>query len=152
MIAAGTGALAIASAFVGDEEGLALQSYQDGASRWTICQGITEGVQPGQTATEAECTALFASEIGKRLAAVDKMVTVPMTQARRAALTSVCYNIGIDACRRSTLIRKINADDPSACDEILRWVYSGGEDCRNPKSKCRGIPLRREREAALCRM
>lgn len=150
LVAAGATAAVIASTFVGEKEGLTLKAYQDGASVWTICRGITEGVKPGQTATREECDRLFTSEIGKRLAAVDEMVTAPMSEARRAAITSLCYNIGLGACRRSTLIRKLNAGDPQACDEILRWHYSGGEDCTDPKSNCRGIPPRREQERELC--
>ncbi|SBW13049.1 Lysozyme [uncultured Alphaproteobacteria bacterium] len=150
LVTAGATAVVIATAFVGEKEGLTLESFQDGAGVWTICNGITEGVKPGQTATEAECARLFASEIGKRLAAVDEMVTAPMSPARHAAITSLCYNIGLSACRRSTLIRKLNAGDPNACDEILRWHYSGGQDCTDPKSNCRGIPPRREQERELC--
>lgn len=76
-----------------------------------------------------------------------------MSPPRRAAVASFCgYNLGLAKCAKSTFIRRLNAGDPDACDEILRWVYVGGKDCRDPASNCRGIVIRREEEAALCRL
>jgi lysozyme len=150
LVAAGAGAAVIATQFVGEKEGLSLAAYQDGARVWTICRGHTEGVTPDRTATVDECDRLFAGELGKRLAAVDTMVTVPISEPRRAALASLCYNVGLEACRGSTLMRRINAGDPAACDEILRWTWVGGKDCREPENDCRGIVVRREQERALC--
>jgi len=153
LIAAGAGSAAIAAAFIGDKEGLALAAYQDGARVWTICRGHTEGVRPGQTATPAECERLFASDLGQALAEIDRIVTVPMSEPRRAAIASFCaYNLGLAKCARSTFIRRLNAGDPTACDEIERWVYVGGQDCRDPAANCRGIVTRRQQEAALCRL
>jgi lysozyme len=150
MIAAGAGALAIASAFVGEREGLALSAYQDGASVWTICRGHTSTVKPGMTVDKAECDRLFASDLGVAFAVVDRIVTVPISEPRRAALASFCFNVGEPMCARSTLVRKLNSGDPNACDEFRRWTYVGGQDCRNPQSNCRGIVERREQERELC--
>lgn len=153
LVAAGAGAATIATTLIPAEEGRALVAYQDGARVWTICDGHTKGVTPGQTATDAECDAMRASDVGRALAETGRIVHVPMSEARRAAVASFCgYNLGLAKCAQSTFIRRLNAGDPGACDEILRWVFVGGKDCRDPASNCRGIVARREREAELCRM
>lgn len=152
LVAAGATAGAIATAFIGEKEGRSLTAYQDGARVWTICDGYTRGVTPGMAATDDECDRLRDSEIGRSFAEVDSVVVVPMSAARRAAIASFVYNLGLPALARSTLLKKLNAGDPGACDEILRWVYVGGKDCRDPANNCQGIVTRRQQEAALCRL
>lgn len=152
MIAAGAGSAAIATTFVAEKEGLSLSAYQDAARVWTICYGHTTGVTPGQTASPQECADLLTSELGHHLAVSYRLVTTPMTPARHAAIADFSYNLGEGSLRRSTLLRKLNAGDPAACDEILRWMYVGVRDCRDPTNDCAGIVTRRNQEAQLCRM
>lgn len=153
LVLSGAGATAIASQFVGEKEGMALAAYQDGARVWTICKGHTATARPGMVATPQQCERLFASDLGQAMAEIDRIVSVPMSDPRRAAVASFCgYNLGLAKCARSTFIRRLNAGDPAACDEIIRWVYVGGKDCRDPANKCGGIVTRRQEEAALCRL
>lgn len=157
MIATGAGAVAVASAFVGEKEGLSLTAYQDGAKVWTICRGHTKTVKPGMRATPDQCDTLFAQDLADTFAQVDDMIVVPMSEARRAALGSFCFNVGFGACRSSTLVRKINGRDPQACGEILRWKYitrAGIKiDCSQPGNLvCRGIWERRQQEYQLCQL
>ncbi|MDE3955691.1 glycoside hydrolase family protein, partial [Glaesserella parasuis] len=45
---------------------------------------------------------------------------------------------------KSTFFRKIKSGDyVGACNELPKWVYSGGK-------KLRGLEIRREKEKALC--
>jgi len=151
LVAAGATSAAIATQFLGEKEGFALSAYQDGASVWTICRGHTGNVRAGQTATPANCADFLASDMAEAFAALDSMVSVPLSEPAHAALASWIFNIGAPAARKSTLIRKLNAGDRAgACAELLRWVYSGGKDCRDPANNCRGIVVRREQEYALC--
>ncbi len=153
LVAAGASAAVIATTFIGEKEGESLSAYQDGAKVWTICRGHTATARPGMRAMPEMCDRLFASDVGTALSETDRIVTVPMSEPRRAAVASFCgFNLGLAKCTGSTFIRRLNADDPEACDEILRWVYVGGKDCRDPASNCRGIVIRREQEAALCRL
>lgn len=152
LIVAGAGSAAIATTFVGEKEGRSLTAYQDIAKVWTICDGHTKGVKPGQTATPEECDRIRASDVGEFMAQVDRMVTVPMSEPRRAAVTSFAYNVGLANLKSSTFLKRLNAGDPAACGEILRWVYVGKKDCRDPRNNCAGIAARREQEAALCRL
>jgi len=151
LIAAGATSATIATQFLGEKEGVALSAYQDGASVWTICHGHTEGVRPGQTATPANCADFLATDMAEAFDALDRMVKVPLSEPARTGLASWIYNVGEPAARKSTLIRKLNAGDRTgACNELLRWVYSGGKDCRIPSNNCGGIPIRREQERTLC--
>lgn len=152
LVVAGAGSAAIATTFVGEREGRSLTAYQDIAKVWTICDGHTKGVLAGQTATPEQCDSMRATDVGEFMAQVDRIVRVPMSEARRAAVTSFAYNVGLANLRGSTFLRRLNAGDPNACDDILKWVYVGGKDCRDPANTCRGIVTRREQEAALCRL
>lgn len=154
-IAAGASATAILSVFLEEKEGTALRAYLDGAKVWTICKGHTSGVRPGQLATPAQCESFFASDVGIAFNAIDTLVKVPLSEPARAGITSFCaYNIGPRKCGSSTFLRKLNAGNRrGACDEIPKWAFVGGFDCRTPGNKtCAGIPLRREQERELCLM
>jgi lysozyme len=76
-------------------------------------------------------------------AAVDRCVRAPMSPSRKAGLTSLTYNVGTDAFCSSTLVRRLNAGDPAACDELLRWTKAKGITLP-------GLVKRREQERALC--
>lgn len=153
LVAAGATAGVIAAQFVGDHEGLSLQAYQDGAQVWTICRGHTRTARPGMTASQAECDALFRSDLGETFRVLDRLVTVKLPAPSRAALASFMYNVGPGNFQRSTLRHKLNAGDlVGACNEIPRWRYVAGQDCARARSGCRGIVERRAQERELCLM
>ncbi|MGP3789783.1 lysozyme [Pseudomonas sp. B392_1p] len=144
IVGALTGALGIAGAVVTWFEGRSLVTYLDPVGIPTICDGITSGVQLGQAATEAECDALLAEELGKAMGAVDRLAVHEQPDTRRAALASFVYNVGAGAFARSTLLRLLNAGDAAgACAELSRWVYAGGKQLS-------GLVKRRATERELC--
>jgi lysozyme len=76
-------------------------------------------------------------------AAVNKWVEQPLNQWQFDALCSLIYNIGVDAFRKSTLLRVLNAgrhDEVPA--QFLRWVYAGGKVMP-------GLVRRRQQEAEM---
>lgn len=151
LIAAGAGATVIATQLAGENEGIRLSAYQDGARVWTICHGHTAGVKPGQRVTQAQCNAFLKSDMGHAFAALDRIVHVPMSAPQRAGLADWVFNVGEPAAAKSTLIRKLNAGDRrGACAELSRWVIVAGKDCRKPANNCTGIVTRREQERELC--
>src|SRR5690349_3644274 len=95
-------------------EGLRLQPYRDAGGKWTI--GIGHLITPQeQTAgcfakgiTEAEAVALLESDLAPVVAAVQRLVTVKLTNYQRDALTLFAFNVGVHAFARSTLLRKLN--------------------------------------------
>jgi GH24 family phage-related lysozyme (muramidase) len=58
-----TDALVVATATISHWEGRELRAYRDIVGVWTICDGETKGVRPGQTATPAECDSMLARNL-----------------------------------------------------------------------------------------
>ena len=87
-----------------------------------------------------------AEELLKRdLFFVEKFVNgIPKvrTQGQFDALVSFTYNVGVGKLKRSTLLKKIMHDAPTAeiQREFMKWVYSGGK-------KLDGLVRRRRWEA-----
>jgi lysozyme len=134
----------MAASFIMPWEGLVNRAYLDPIGIPTACYGFTAGVQLGQIYTDEECKHLLNVEIAKADAALQRLVTVPMPDTRRAAYISFIYNVGEGNFSRSTLLRKTNAGDVvGACNEFLRWSYAGGK-------KLAGLVKRREAERKLC--
>lgn len=113
----------------------------------TIYAGLTEGVQIGMVITEAEGEALFAKEIAKHEAAVNRLVTVEISQNEFDALVSLSYNIGMGGLSGSTVLKRLNKGDRGGAAEAFKmWDKAtvGGKLTSLP-----GLISRREREAAL---
>lgn len=148
---AGLGLLA-ALALVPAFEGKSLTPYRDTGGVWTDCYGHTGAdVVPGKASTDAECEDKLGVDLIKANAAVDACVRVPLNHNQRSAFVSFAYNVGGGNFCRSTLIKRLNARDyRGACDELLRWVYVAGKDCRLKASNCAGIVRRRVSERELC--
>jgi lysozyme len=103
-------------------EGLRLSSYECSAGVWTIGYGHTTTARKGQRITEAEANRLLRDDLGKFTAAIDRLVTVPLTSAQFGALVSWCFNVGEAAASSSTLIKKLNRHDYDAVPiELMRW-------------------------------
>lgn len=74
---------------------------------------------------------------------INRYLNIQLKQHQFDALVSFVYNVGLEAFRNSTMLRKINAGDiKGAAKEFDRWVYSNG-------SKLRGLVRRREDEKRL---
>lgn len=154
LITGGAGAVAIATAFLGEKEGTRLQAYKDSSGIWTNCTGNTRGVYPGQVLTAAECERIDRENVAEAAVIVDRLVKVPMSEPQKAAVISFCaFNIGPSKCATSTFLRKLNAGDKlGACAEIRRWIFDRGRDCRERSNNCYGQVIRREQEQELCSM
>ena len=78
--------------------------------------------------SEADADKLLDKMLGKYEDAVNRYVQVPMTQNQFDALVSFCYNLGQEALRKSTLLKKLNNEDyKGAADQFLRWNRAGGK-------------------------
>lgn len=138
------GATGMAGVLVSNFEGRSLVAYLDPVGIPTICEGVTRGVRLGQAKTPAQCDALLQQELTIAMAGVDRNVTKPQPETRRAALASFVYNVGESQFKASTLLRKLNAGDArGACAELSRWVYAQGK-------KLQGLVNRRAAERELC--
>jgi lysozyme len=159
---AGT-ALALAVAFIGDWEGLRLNSYRDIVGVWTICYGETKGVGPGQKATKEECDSMFAGSITSHETGMraclknpgptlkDRIVkenagveAVHIPTLPYVAFVSLAYNIGPGGFCRSSMPRLINSGDlRAACDALPAFNRAGGRVVQ-------GLVNRRAAERKLC--
>lgn len=124
-------------------EGLSTKAYLDPVGIPTICYGETENVYLGQVKSKPECDQMLRIKLGYIAMRVYVLVDTPMTAERLAGLTSFTYNVGLSKFRSSSLLRRINASDPNACDELLRWTYARGKQLP-------GLVKRRNAERNLC--
>lgn len=134
----------IAVVLVGGFEGLRTVAYRDPVGIPTVCFGETRGVKMGDRHTADECRDMLAVRLDEFNDGVDRCIHVPMSDKRRAAVVSFAYNVGTGALCASTFARKLNAGDPNACDELLRWNRAGG-------IVWPGLDRRRRAERQLCR-
>ena len=126
------------------EEGLRLVAYADpgtGGAPWTIGYGHTGGVQPGDTCTPAQAEAWLLDDIATAVAAVNRLVTVPLTQHEFDALVDFTFNAGEGNFASSTMLRMINAGDSAGAEgQFARWDMAGG-------AHLAGLAARRSAEA-----
>jgi lysozyme len=98
-------------------------AYRDQGGKWTI--GYGHLIQPGeeyyQTAiiTEEQALLLLQSDLAIAEAAVNDSIIVQLKQLQFDSLVSLAYNIGADAFRHSTLVKKINLQDTQ--EVITTW-------------------------------
>lgn len=147
-ILGGSGAITIAAVMLGNADGVEgrrYYAYQDVVGVWTVCDGHTGAdVRRGHRYTDKECDDLLHSDLRKVAAAIDPLIKVRIPEPTRAALYSFTYNVGAGAFSKSTLLRKLNAGDvESACKELQRWTYAGGQQWK-------GLVTRREVERTVC--
>lgn len=110
----------------------------------TACFGHTETAAAGAVRELTGCEDLLIADVRERQAMVLRNTSVPLNDNQLAALTSFVYNVGEQAYKESTLLRKLNAGDyEGACRELPRWVYAKGV-------KLGGLVKRRAEEMRLC--
>ena len=143
--AAGLGAvLALAAAVIAPFEGRELRAYRDIVGVWTICDGDTQGVRPGQVATPAECDSRLAARVAAFEREIRPCLPAQLPPETRAAFISAAYNIGSGAFCGSSMARRARAGDlRGACEALRLWNKAGGQVVR-------GLVRRREAERALC--
>ena len=109
-------------------EGMRPVAYKDPVGIVTVCAGHTATAKLGQVKTEAECAALLQSDVKDAEQAVKRLVTIPLTQKQFDALVSFTFNVGSSNLAKSTLLRKINANDCwGAGAEFAKWSYARGQ-------------------------
>lgn len=138
--------------FIATFEGFRSRMYNDAAGHCTIGYGhlvhhgpIT-GTEPEEFRrgiTKERAVELLQEDAAKAAAAVRKSVKVGLTQPQFDALVSFAFNVGTEAFRQSTLLRKLNAGGYSAVQsELNRWVKANGRTLQ-------GLVRRRGAEGTL---
>lgn len=123
-----------AAAFISKHEGLRLRAYQDTGNVWTVGYGSTYNyafkrpVKYGDTVTKQQAIEWLEKDTIKAQDAVKSSVKVPINRNQLIALTSLAYNIGTGAFRRSTLLKMLNEKKPKieVANQFLRWRFDNG--------------------------
>lgn len=128
-------------------EGYKSEAYSDVVGVWTIGYGNTyyeDGtrVKEGDEITRAQAEKLLRHTVNDFASEVDSVLKVHLNKCQFGALVSFTYNVGISALKRSTLLKKVNANpnDAGIALEFGKWVKAGGKTYP-------GLVRRREEEA-----
>jgi len=131
-------------------EGLRLTSYLCPAGILTIGYGHTSAagkpfVEPKMTITKEEAAAILRVDLGRFERGVDSLVKVELTQNQFDVLVSFAFNCGLGALKRSTLLKRVNAERFSDVPaELMKWTRAGGRQLS-------GLVRRRRAECELWR-
>jgi lysozyme len=120
----------LAAAFIAPFEaanGPVLTSYQDIAGVWTIGYGTTHfngvSIKEGDVWTAAQCMDALAEDVSATIDAVTAAnMWHPWDDDEIVALTSLAYNIGLNAYRSSSVLKFHNQGDKLAASQaFLLW-------------------------------
>jgi lysozyme len=106
-------------------EGCKLHAYPDpatGGDPWTCGWGSTgPDIRAGVTWTQDQADNRLLVDVARVARGVGKLVTRPLSDPQTASLISFAFNVGLRALGGSTLLRMVNAGDPAASAQFLRW-------------------------------
>jgi len=130
-------------------EGCRLSAYPDpasGGAPWTIGYGHTgTEVMPGLTITQEQAETWLEQDAAEAAGAIERLLSaVALTPNERDALISFCFNVGAGALERSTLRKRLLAEEAPAVvisQELPRW-------CKGPNGPVEGLKRRRAAEVA----
>lgn len=129
-------------------EGCKLTAYQDSVGVWTIGYGWTQPVDgktvaKGMVITQQKANQLLTEGVAQYEKGVTNLVTVSLNQNQFDALVDFAYNLGVNALKGSTLLKKLNTGDyAGAANEFTKWNKAGGKELV-------GLTRRREAEKSL---
>ena len=131
-------------------EGLKLKAYKDSVGIWTVGFGnifnldTGKPIKQGDVITQETADRWLKIEVDNLQAKMRKVITVPLNDNQWSALTSLVYNIGFGAFKRSTLLRLLNAgaSKEEVAKQFLRWNKAGGKEVK-------GLTNRRQAEFNL---
>jgi len=130
-------------------EGCKLKAYKCPAGLWTISWGLTfypDGtkVKEGDVITQQQAEEYFDAVVDDFAKQVDVLVKSNVTANNFSAIVSFAYNVGIGNLKKSTLLKKVNANpkDATIPAEFRKWV-------RANNVVLKGLVRRREAEAKL---
>jgi len=130
-------------------EGCKLKAYKCPAGLWTISWGLTfypdgRKVKEGDVITQQQAEEYFDGVVNDFAKQVDVLVKSNVTANNFSAIVSFTYNVGIGNLKKSTLLKKVNANpkDATIPAEFRKWVRANGEVLK-------GLVRRRDAEAKL---
>ena len=126
-------------------EGCKLKAYRCPAGIWTCGWGSTgHDVTENTVWTQEQADARLEADLKTFLTGVERTSPILKNHPNRlAAVTSFAYNVGMGAYQKSTMRKKIDAEDWAGAEaEFSRWTRAGGRELP-------GLVTRRKAEAEL---
>lgn len=142
-------------------EGCKLNAYQDSAGIWTIGYGTIlypNGfkVKQGDSITSHEADLYLSQNIDDKFEEIKSYVIASLNQNQWDAILSLVYNIGTNAFKQSTLLKRINSGIGDIRSAFLMWnkIKKKVKDPVTGKLETKLVPLdgltnRRTAEADL---
>lgn len=131
-------------------EGLLLKPYKCPAGIPTIGYGATyypsglKVTMQDKAITEGQASTMLMNMLKTYEKAVDSFCRDDINQNQFDALCALAYNVGVNALKNSTLLKKVNKNpnDPTIRAEFLKWNKANGRALK-------GLTNRRIAEANL---
>jgi len=131
-------------------EGFIAKPYQCPAKLWTTGFGMTfypngkKVTKDDKAITIEEATDMLILIVDGFANKVNTLITASVNQSQYDALVSFAYNCGCENLRKSTLLKKVNANpnDPTIALEFAKWNKGGGKVLK-------GLTVRRKAESDL---
>jgi lysozyme len=109
-------------------EGLRLKPYLDSGGIWTCGYGHTKDVNENTVCTEEIAEQWLKQDSTDAVNAVNKLVTVPLTQNEFDALVDFVFNIGVKNFSTSTMHTLLNKGDyEGAAQQFKIWNLCKGK-------------------------
>lgn len=110
-------------------ESCRLEAYEDVGGKYTIGWGSTgPGIGPHTIISQGVADGMLISDVSEISVQVSNLVNYYVNQNEYDALISLAYNIGVEAFKESTLLKKIKAHDKEgAAAEFLKWDHVDGK-------------------------
>ena len=109
-------------------ESCRLTAYQDVRGIWTVGWGSTgPDIVEGTIWTQGQADSRLVMDMQLAVSAVNRLVTIGLSQGAFDAIVDFCYNCGIEAFEGSTMLKLINAGNLEAAgEEFARWDHASG--------------------------
>ena len=121
-------------------EGVSNKAYKDSKGLWTI--GVGHLIKPNEphlfdaVLTDEQVEELFKSDLKWCEDTIASSVRVPLNQNQYDALYSLCFNIGPNGFKSSSVVRHLNESDyVTAANHILDWCIPSVLKKRREKEK-----------------
>lgn len=116
--------------FIQDVEGCKLFAYLDTGGVWTIGVGHTgPEVVKGLTCTMEQAMQWLKEDSEEAQEAIRQSVEGLLTQNQFNALVSFVFNVGVDAFKKSTMLKLINKGNfDGASKEFTKWNKDNGKE------------------------
>lgn len=115
-------------------EGCKLKAYKDGGGVWTIGYGTTfypngTKVKEGDSCTQEQADYWLQEHVNELVFEILNEIKPNLTNNQIKALVCFVYNVGINAFKKSTLLRLINEGKiAEASDQFIRWNKDNGKE------------------------